>query len=167
MKMDQEIIGITHDRKLPNPGVTGMKFHTFTLLRGVLWRRQPRLEPHRFQKSRALYSLKNRPLDLLVSIAPTDPSSTRFRTSVVLSGELRQSHTWNVTGTIRLPSWHQYRWICVWINDRVTEISVKDNTLMTFHEFLQNTLVPSTNGLWGQHIPLSRINRGSTKIKVQ
>ena len=92
-KTNKEIIGVTHDRKLPNPGVTGVKFHTFTLLRGVLRRRQPRLEPHRFQKSRALYSPKNRPLDLLVSIAPTDPSSTRFRTSGVLSGELRQSHT--------------------------------------------------------------------------
>uniref|UniRef100_A0A453A663 Uncharacterized protein n=1 Tax=Aegilops tauschii subsp. strangulata TaxID=200361 RepID=A0A453A663_AEGTS len=32
----KEITGITYDRKLPNPGVTGVKFHTFTLLRGVL-----------------------------------------------------------------------------------------------------------------------------------
>lgn len=57
-KTDKEIIGITYDRKLPNPGVTGVKFHTFTLLRGVLRRRQPRLEPHRFQKSRALLPTK-------------------------------------------------------------------------------------------------------------
>uniref|UniRef100_A0A453QT87 Uncharacterized protein n=1 Tax=Aegilops tauschii subsp. strangulata TaxID=200361 RepID=A0A453QT87_AEGTS len=75
-KTNKEIIGVTHDRKLPNPGVTGVKFHTFTLLRGVLRRRQPRLEPHRFQKSRALVPTKTRTphLDLLMSVAPTDPS---------------------------------------------------------------------------------------------
>ena len=44
---NKEFIGVTYDRKLPNPGVTGVKFHTFTLLRGVVRRRQSRLEPHR------------------------------------------------------------------------------------------------------------------------
>jgi hypothetical protein len=40
-------IGATYDRKLPYPGVTGVKFHTFTLCRGVLRHRQPQLEPQR------------------------------------------------------------------------------------------------------------------------
>ena len=83
MKMDQEIIGITHDRKLPNPGVTGVKFHTFTLLRGVLRRRQSRLEPHRFQKSRALVPTKTQtpgPTDVgrsYGSITDTFPNKVR------------------------------------------------------------------------------------------
>ena len=82
-KTNKEIIGVTHDRKLPNPGVTGVKFHTFTLLRGVLRRRQSRLEPHRFQKSRALVPTKTRtpgPTDVgrsYGSITDTFPNKVR------------------------------------------------------------------------------------------
>ena len=83
MKIDQEIISVTHDRKLLNPGVARVKFHTFTLLRGVLRRQQPRLEPHRFQKSRALLPTKTQtPVPTYVgrsygSITDTFPNKIR------------------------------------------------------------------------------------------
>jgi hypothetical protein len=54
------------------------------------------------------YPLRPGHSDLLMSVAPTDPSPTRSRTEAVPSGEHRQSHTWTVTGTICLPSWYQY-----------------------------------------------------------
>jgi hypothetical protein len=45
-----------------------------------------------------------------------------FGPSVVPIGELRQSHTWTVTGTIRSQSWHQY-----WINDKFIEVKPRDD----------------------------------------
>jgi hypothetical protein len=44
-----------------------------------------------------------------------------FGPSVVPIGELRQSHTWTVTGTIRSQSWHQHNRSKIYrqINDRI------------------------------------------------
>ena len=93
LKKRKEITGITYDRKLPNPGVTRVKIsHFYALKRGTLTSTASTRTTQALVEQSSLFP-KNRPLDLLVSIAPTDPSSTRFRTSGVLSGELRQSHT--------------------------------------------------------------------------
>ena len=71
----KEYVSVSHvTSKVPYPGLTGVNIHTFTLLRGVLRHRQPRPEPRGFQKSRALAPAQT--LDLLISIAPTDPSPT-------------------------------------------------------------------------------------------
>jgi hypothetical protein len=60
--------------------------------------------------SQAMFFYQLRPghSDLLISIAPMDPSPTRSRTEAVPSGEHRQSHTWTVIATICLPAWYQY-----------------------------------------------------------
>jgi len=70
-------IGITHDSKVPYPGLTGVNIHAFTLLRGVLRRQQPRPEPHRLQNEQSPFARSDTGHPgLLVSIAPTDPSPT-------------------------------------------------------------------------------------------
>ena len=54
-------------------------------------------------------------------------TDTLFGPSVVPVGELRQSHTWTVTGTIWLQSWHQYRSTEIFrqINDNICRSEAK------------------------------------------
>jgi hypothetical protein len=70
---------------IPYPGVTGVNIHAFTLCRGVLRHRQSRLTPHGVSRAVLFYPLRPEHLNLLMSIAPTDPSSTRSRTGSFLA----------------------------------------------------------------------------------
>ena len=46
LKMMNELVSASHvTSKFPYPGITGVKFHALTLVRGVLRHQQPRLEP--------------------------------------------------------------------------------------------------------------------------
>ena len=98
-------IGITHDSKVPYPGLTGVNIHAFTLLRGVLRHRQPRPEPHRLQNEQSPFTRSDTGHPDLLDVGRSYGSITdTFHSRAAPRGELRQSHTCTVTGTIRSPS---------------------------------------------------------------
>jgi hypothetical protein len=77
---------------IPYPGVIGVNIHAFTLCRGVLRHQQSQLAPQvHIDASQVVlfYPLRSRHPDLLMSVAPTDPSPTCSMTKAVPSGEHR------------------------------------------------------------------------------
>jgi hypothetical protein len=53
-----------------------------------------------------------------------------FGPSVIAIGELKQFHTWTVTGTIWLQSWDQYNRskIYIWIHNRIIRMKLREYT---------------------------------------
>ena len=87
-------IGITHDSKVPYPGLTGVNIHAFTLLRGVLQRQQPRPEPHGSQNEQSPFARSDTGhLDLLDVGRSYGSITDTFHSRATPHGELRQSHT--------------------------------------------------------------------------
>jgi hypothetical protein len=93
MKIEGIVIGITHDRKYFLPGSHRGEYpHFYTLQRGTP---TSIVSTNSISVSRAVFFYPQRPRhpNLLMSVAPTDPSLTRSMTRAVHIGEPRQSHT--------------------------------------------------------------------------